>query len=462
VNHNAAGAVIRAGGIMPEPSKPTEYKIMTRQMPTLSDHSQPVDGNVPPLSTLPEIDVEPKKLSGPAIRVLELNDVEELRRYKDALDGIAEFAAEPNVFFEPWMLFPALEAYGRRKLLVFLLLFTDDHSGDPANSKLCGFIPLERRAWFHGLPFPALTLWRYPHSFLATPLLKKGRIDEAMDAFFTWVHNRRRGALLLELPRISGVGDLHTSLERALRDQHTLEVAETCYERALFRPRINADAYLREALSKKRRKEFRRLERRLSGLGQVSFVKMSTDDSLKAWVEEFLQLEATGWKGRKGTAFAAQEQSRVFFLKIAEGAARCGRLEMLALRLDGKAIAIKCNLLAKNGGFAFKIAYDENFYRYSPGVLLELAQISRLHDDSTRQWMDSCADHDHFMANRLWLDRKPLRTVVVSTGHPLGNMAVRIVRFLKSILRNSANRASGREPERAQHDYESILPGSSR
>ncbi len=386
----------------------------------------------------------------PAIRILAIDDIAELARHEQALDGLAKCASEPNVFFESWMLFPALESFSNKQSIVFLLFFADN----PRGPQLCGFIPLERRVSFHGLPLRSLTLWHYPHSFLATPLLRKGYTDEVMNTFFAWVQSQRRGALLLELPRISCFGDLHLSLERILKYQHKLEMADTRYERALFRPRQSAEIYLREALSKKRRKELKRLERRLAEMGTLVFDRMGAGANPGPWIEEFLRLEAAGWKGREGTAFAAHEAGRMFFQKIAEEAALRGRLEMLALRLNGKAIAMKCNLLAKSGSFAFKIAYDEGFHRHSPGVLLELEQIRWLHADSARQWMDSCASHDHPMINRLWLDQKPLRTLVVSTGHPLGNLAVRVVRFLKSIQRLRA----GRNSVRGKRDYESILP----
>jgi hypothetical protein len=390
--------------------------------------------------------------SSQGMRVLAIDDVAELYRHEKALDELAKFATQSNVFLESWMLFPALESFGLRKSIVFLLFFMDK----PKGSRLCGFIPIERKQCFHGLPFAALTLWRYPHSFLSTPLVRKGCTDEVLGAFFAWVKNQRRSSLILELSQISCTGELHESLERVLKQQHKIESVDTHYERALFRPRKNAEIYLREALSKKRRKEFKRLERKLSGTGRLVFDRMGAGENAGPWIEEFLRLEAAGWKGRARSALAIQEENRRFFLKIAGEAALRGRLEMLALRLDDAAIAMKCNLLAKNGSFAFKITYDENFHRYSPGVLLELAQVRWLHGDS-RQWMDSCADHNHFMINRLWLDRKPLRTLVLSTGHWLGNPAVRVVRFLKFILRLHR----GRSPERGKRDYEPVLPVSS-
>jgi hypothetical protein len=396
--------------------------------------------------------VQPYKPPSQEIRILAIDDAAELYRYKKALDELAKSATESNVFLESWMLFPALESFGRRKSIIFLLFFMDK----PRGSRLCGFMPLERQRCFHGLPFPSLTLWRYPHSFLSTPLLRKGYAGEVLGAFFSWVQNQRQSALILELPQISCAGELHRSLERALKQRHKLEMVDTHFERALFRPRKNADKYLQEALSTKRRKEFKRLERKLSEMGNPVFERMDARENPGPWIEEFLRLEAAGWKGRERSALGVLEENRRFFLKIAEEAALRGRLEMLALRLDGKAIAMKCNLLAKNGSFAFKITYDENFHRYSPGVLLELAQVRWMHADS-RQWMDSCADHNHFMINRLWLDRKPMRTLVISTGHWLGNPAVRIVRFLKFILRLLRGRGS----EHGKRDYEPVLPVSS-
>ncbi len=51
------------------------------------------------------------------------------------------------------------------------------------------------------------------------------------------------------------------------------------------------------------------------------------------------------------------------------------KLMMLSLTIDGKPIAMKCNLLSGNGAFAWKITYDEDYARFSPGCILEKANI---------------------------------------------------------------------------------------
>ena len=77
----------------------------------------------------------------------------------------------------------------------------------------------------------------------------------------------------------------------------------------------------------------------------------------------------------------SSEEDRRFFSRIAREAFARGALSMLALRLDGVPIAMKCNLESGVGAFALKVAFDETYARFSPGVALEVEAIRRLHDD---------------------------------------------------------------------------------
>ena len=104
-----------------------------------------------------------------------------------------------------------------------------------------------------------------------------------------------------------------------------------------------------------------------------------------------------------------------------------GRLMMMALRLDGRPIALKYNLLAGDGSFAFKITFDESYSRYSPGVLLELENVHRLHQMRSVRWMDSCAAPNRFMINHLWPDRREMQTVFFSTGRTLPSLVLAVV-----------------------------------
>ncbi len=89
---------------------------------------------------------------------------------------------------------------------------------------------------------------------------------------------------------------------------------------------------------------------------------------------------------------------------------------MSALRVAGRPVAAKCSFLCRPGAFAFKIAYDETLARYSPGVLLEIDNIRRLHGRRDVEWMDSCAAPGHPMIDHLWPDRLAIETLLVAPG----------------------------------------------
>ena len=74
---------------------------------------------------------------------------------------------------------------------------------------------------------------------------------------------------------------------------------------------------------------------------------------------------------------------------------------------------MKCSIRGGRGVFAFKIAYREDFRRFSPGVQLELETIHRLHQNRDIQWMDSCAEPNHAMIDHLWAERRTIQTVTV-------------------------------------------------
>jgi CelD/BcsL family acetyltransferase involved in cellulose biosynthesis len=114
---------------------------------------------------------------------------------------------------------------------------------------------------------------------------------------------------------------------------------------------------------------------------------------------------------------------------------------MLGLALDGKWIALKCNFLSAPGGFAFKIAYDETYARFSPGVLLELETLARLHRRSELAWMDSCAAEDHAMKNRLWTERRAICSWLVADADRQGRLFVKALPWLQRLRRRLARSA---------------------
>lgn len=373
---------------------------------------------------------EPPQQAEP-VKVAVAEDALDLRPHRQAWEDLAVALREPNPFYEPFMLLPALEVFGNNSDLLFLLIYAADPNTPNGPPLLIGFFPLERVKRFQGLPCRALRLWQHPHCYEATPLLRPGFGEQALTALFQWLATDRLGAPLVELPRLAADGVFHQELVNYLNTRDTPQLTREHYTRAAYRPCENAEAYLDEALNTKRRKELKRLERRLGETGKLEMTQLQRADELEPWIEEFLALEGKGWKGQEGSALASSEADRHFFRQVAAAAFARGRLLFTALRLDGKALAMKCSYRAGHGSYAFKIAFDEEYAKFSPGVLLELDNVRRLHEQPDVHWMDSCAVQDHPMINRLWIDRRTMHSLLVATGRPGSHLLVALAPLLK-------------------------------
>ena len=371
--------------------------------------------------------------AGQTFRIVVLHTAEELAQHVTAWDELAGTALEPNVFYESWMLLPALKAFGADQDLRFVLLYTEEPAGPARQPILCGFFPLERQPSYKGFPVACTRLWRYKYAMLCTPLIHADYARDCLAALLDWLKQERDGGALLALNQISGDGLLALLLTDYLDDSACPAALEESYARALFERDTDSESFLTTALSNQRRKYLRKQERRLERLGQVEYVEWHADTEIETWLEEFLQLEAKGWKGRASSALASDAASQQFFLEAMREGARRERLLFLALRLNGNPIALKCCLRAGAGSFAFKIAFDEDYEQASPGWQLELETIHRLHCDETIEWMDSCAAA-HSFTNQLWPARRTISTWLLSTGKGCGDLAVALLplsRWLK-------------------------------
>jgi hypothetical protein len=355
------------------------------------------------------------------LRITVLDHPATLAGHMAAWNDLAAAALEPNVFYEPWMMLPAIDSFGGREKLRYVLVYADHENAPPL---LCGLFPLERAARYNGLPFSHVRLWQHKHCFLGTPLVRATHARACLDAFLDWLEADAHGASAIKWGAVAADGPFWRVLAEALAESGRPSFVPYRFERAVMRRRARGEAFLGEALSRKSAKELQRLERRLAEAGTVQYAELQDAAEVEQWIADFIELEARGWKGRNASALGSSDAGRVFFTRATRAAARCGRLMMLGLRLAGKWIALKCNFLSGEGSFAFKIAYDEDYARFSPGMLLELENIRRFHARPGLRWMDSCAEPDHFMVNRLWVDRRGLADLVTTTGRAAGDLIV--------------------------------------
>lgn len=351
-----------------------------------------------------------EEFDDPQVHVL--RDVSELEHRLDDWTDLARESLEPNAFWEPFFLLPALAHLGHRHR--FRLVTVEVAERRSGRRALGALFPFELRRYYRGAPIPVLSLWRHRYAFLATPLIRASCAGICLDALCTW-HARgpfRRG--LLELGDMHGGGPVMEALTASAARVGHLVVTTDSYRRAFLQPARTADRYMADAIAARRRKEYRRQLNRLRDRGSVAFSDLAANDDAEPWLRAFLTLERAGWKGRRGSAMLSRGHDG-FFEAMGRGAHANGQLIMSRLTLDGRPVAMSCQFVSGGGAFAFKIAYDETLARYSPGVLLALHTLRLLHDREDVAWADSCGKPGN-MLTPLWTGRREIRTVIVGSN----------------------------------------------
>jgi hypothetical protein len=130
-------------------------------------------------------------------------------------------------------------------------------------------------------------------------------------------------------------------------------------------------------------------------------------------MEEFLALEASGWKGRKRSAMVNDRLRAAFAREAITNLAEADQVRIHTLDLDGRAIASMVVFIMAGEAYTWKTAFDETYARFSPGKLL-VADLTEWHlDDANIRRTDSCAMPDHPIMARFWKERESMGTLVI-------------------------------------------------
>jgi len=351
----------------------------------------------------------------PRADVVLLESADALTPYLDSLNELAGASTDSNPLFETAALQAAMAHLAPQGAVHVALIWSDPRSD--GTRLLLGAFPYRARRFYLGLPVAVWMLWTHIHSFLATPLVRAGHERAAIRRFLSYAD--QSGAPLVRFPLFEAGGAFDTALADVLAERGLPYVETARHERAFLKSELDGEAYLAAHMRKKKRKEYNRLWNRLGEAGSLEFVRHDGGPDFHGWLAQFLRLERSGWKGKRGTALAERPQERQFFETFAGRTYADGKLHCLDIRLDGKPIAMLASFLAGGGAYSFKIAYDESYAKYSPGALLMMKAVGAFQSDPRIAWVDSCAIPNHPMIDHIWAERRGIREVNVATVHPL-------------------------------------------
>jgi tetratricopeptide (TPR) repeat protein len=137
----------------------------------------------------------------------------------------------------------------------------------------------------------------------------------------------------------------------------------------------NWDDYF-ASLSSRRRYDFRRSRNRLERIGEVKIdISCPPRSELDRLLEIAFDIEAAGWKGRRGSALRKNARLQTFMRRYAARACTSGNLRLGFLTVGGTPIAMQIALLYAQRYWVLKIGYDERYAKYSPGMQLTMETV---------------------------------------------------------------------------------------
>src|SRR3984957_4305461 len=340
---------------------------------------------------------------------VEWRSLGELLSIEDEWRELAARALEPNVFYEPAFALEAAAVFGASAGAVLVWSGT-------APRKLLGFFPARIETRRYGVRLPVLTGWTHPYAPLGTPLVEREAAEPVIAAWLAHIADNKALPGIVLLPYVRPVSpfaaELHTILQRGRIPAVDLNV----HERAMLAPRGDRLLYVERTLGQHKQKEMRRLVRRLGDVGALLFTTATEPEAVASAIEDFFELEVRGWKGEAGYAAVFHDDVRRFMKNAVTALAAQGKAAINRIFIDGRAIAAAITLRSGDTAWFWKIAYDENFAPYSPGVVLTLAVTEDLIEDETLHRTDSCATANHPMINHIWRERLELADRLIGVG----------------------------------------------
>lgn len=326
---------------------------------------------------------------------------------------LADAAVEPNPFAAPDVVIPAVRHLPGGE---HVRLLTVERAGE-----LIFALPVTRGRAHRRVPVPVLQAWSDYDAPLATPLLHPDHAVLAWLAVRAALGGLRAAWLRLDPMAIDG------PVAGALAEAAGRRGLPERYAETWQRGAVRRDGTVPPQSGRTRRSQERRRRRLAAMLGHdVELGFHSGDPGPPAeLVERFLNLEASGWKGRAGTAMRDRPGQARFFRELAERHRARGRLEIVTLHGGERLVAANVNVVAGDTVFCLKTAYDEEFAACSPGRLIADAEIHLFRTATGHALMDSCASPDSELVDQMYPDRRTMATVIVPGTSPGADLASR-------------------------------------
>jgi hypothetical protein len=363
------------------------------------------------------------------VRVLRPNEID--GRLISAWADLEARAVVPNAFLSPYFVMPAIK-YLEPSSNILAVFVEKTSAGIPL---LVGVALFKIHKPIRQFPLTHLTAFKSIHSYLAGFLIDRDHVGDALKMIYGFVTDKKNPWHGLHINSCAVESLFTEEAKMASADFKMRWTVFEIWQRAVLNP---SDCSIPDMLylNKSQRKDYLRHVRGLNKLGHLDWRMLCGTDRLEKSVDQFIRLEHIGWKGVEGTSLYSNSSHLNFYKEMARGFNKNGRVFFTELLLDDKIISSTSNLISGKVGFGFKMGWDTEYAKYSPGIVNVIHLMEHgenLFKDI--EFMDSSAAPDSYV-NAVWSGRRDI-VEGIFTFTNMGQLAltgVEVARKIKTAL----------------------------
>jgi CelD/BcsL family acetyltransferase involved in cellulose biosynthesis len=362
---------------------------------------------------------------------VEIADAVRLNALRPSWIDLLTRADVPNVLMDPAMVQAAAEVFPEAQSQA-LLAWKPRADGKRQLAGIWAFSV--GRPHQSAFPVRVLTIPPGPHRYLATPVIDRACLDETLDAMLDAFAADLKLPKIMALDAMSMESPTMAALARVLTARGSAPCVLEQFRCPKLASELDGKSYLEKALSSSSRKKLRQHRRRLAEKGALTTVIATEPEAVRRALEDFMKMEASGWKGQQGTALLCDKGNTEFMRRAIVNMAALGSAYIHALYLDQRPVSMQIVVRAGSAAFTWKTAYDEQFHDFSPGMLLLEDYTTTFLADKSIAYVDSCA-HDDSGYMSAWIERQAVADLWIDARRG-GSLAFRVLSGLQKSYRD--------------------------
>lgn len=320
---------------------------------------------------------------------------------------LAHRSLQPNVFYEPELALAAAQHLVGADTTQVILVW--DRPAADGRRCLLGFFPVRIPGPI--LPFQQLRGMASPYFASGVPLVDDECAYVVLEAVLKWLGSENAPGSSYLLPRVDLDGPFAQTLAKAACTAGRALTVIGHHRRPVLK---SGSGIGWESSGTTSLARLRVLRRHIATEGKCAIVEASAGAALRDAAEIFLATEASGQRGRAGTAMMMRTRTSTFLRAAVRGLGQGRHCRILTLMQGETPLAAA--LLYESGPSAWLVdlVHDETFARYAPDECLALALTERQARHGKTYVTEQCSSLAQPALDRLWPDQVTRADILIN------------------------------------------------